>query len=67
MAGHALRILIVEDQFLIAKQLETIAAQAGHGIVGLAANGQQACDLALSTAPDVVFVDISLGKGLRGA
>jgi AmiR/NasT family two-component response regulator len=66
MPSQALRILIVEDQLLIARQLEMIAKSAGHEIVGIAATEAEACSLALAFNPDIVFVDISLAKGSNG-
>ena len=66
MPGSALRILIVEDHLLIARQLELIAASAGHEIVGTAATGEEACALAQTTDPDIVFLDVSLGGPSSG-
>ena len=61
-----LRILIVEDQFLIAKQLELIVAAEGHLVVGTCDNSEAACALARATRPDIAFVDVSLSDGATG-
>ena len=66
MPASALRILIVEDHLLIARQLELIAASAGHEIVGTAATSEEACALAQTTDPDIVFLDVSLAGPSSG-
>jgi DNA-binding NarL/FixJ family response regulator len=67
MADEALRILIVEDHFLIAKQLEMILTNAaGHEVVGIADTHHGACELVQDTVPDVVFLDVSLAEGDSG-
>ena len=61
---HFARVLIVEDEFLIALQLEDILCEAGHGVIGVV------CDHAslagLRDAPHVAFVDINLRDGPSG-
>lgn len=66
MNTQGLRILIVEDQFLIAKQVEMIVSAAGHRVVGIASTLGEACRLALAVDPDVAFVDLSLADGVTG-
>ncbi|KPF71914.1 hypothetical protein IP69_05305 [Bosea sp. AAP35] len=61
-----MRILIVEDQYLIAKQVEMIVSGAGHQVVGIAGTLNEACRLAMSSEPDVAFVDLSLADGTTG-
>lgn len=60
MPSPPLRILIVEDHMLITKQVEMIAASAGHIVVGAVATGEEACTLACTCEPDIVFLDVSL-------
>ena len=66
MPRAALRVLIVEDQFLVAKQLEWIVEEAGHIVVGSAATREEACSLAATGPIDLAFVDVSLGDGSSG-
>ena len=66
MPSSALRILIVEDHLLIAKQLEVIASSAGHVVVGTAATAAEACTLARTCSPDVAFVDVNLAGQQSG-
>ena len=61
-----LRILIVEDEFLIAAECEWILADAGHEVVGIAADEQQAISLAERARPDLVLMDIRLARGGDG-
>jgi CheY-like chemotaxis protein len=63
MSSQPLKFLIVEDQGLIAAQLEFIIKTAGHSVVAVAESGQSACELALHHRPDVVLLDIELGEG----
>lgn len=68
MAGQSapLRILIVEDERLIAMQLEDDIAEAGHEVVGSAMSSGEAIRLAERTRPDLAFVDIHLADGPTG-
>ncbi len=61
-----LRILIVEDEFLIALELECLLQDAGHDVVGIAASSSEANALARDLSPDLAFVDIHLADGLTG-
>ena len=66
MTGRALKILIVEDHLLIARQLEAIVTDAGHDVVGTALDGPRACVLADLTQPDLVFLDVRLAGAPSG-
>jgi len=57
------RMLIVEDECLIAQALRRRVASLGYTVVGLAASGEDAIVHATALQPDVVLMDI----GLRGA
>ncbi|EJL32048.1 response regulator [Novosphingobium sp. AP12] len=58
------KVLIVEDEFLVALQLEDILADGGYAVVGtcpdMASLGR------LGEAPDVALVDLNLRDGLTG-
>ena len=66
MTEQCLKVLIVEDQFLIAKQVEMVVSAAGHQVVGIAGTFGEACQMAMATDPDVAFVDLSLADGVTG-
>jgi DNA-binding response OmpR family regulator len=53
------RILIVDDEQNIAASLEFVMEQAGFE-VKIAANGQEALDLARSFRPDLVLLDVMM-------
>lgn len=56
-----LRILIVEDEPLIALDLEDILKDAGHVVVGIARSMRDALELARRSAPfDLAVLDIDL-------
>jgi YesN/AraC family two-component response regulator len=54
------RILIVEDEHLIAQGLARRVTALGYTVVGLAASGEAAIVQAAGLQPDVVLMDISL-------
>ena len=58
------RILIVEDEFLIALDLEATVQGMGLQVAGLAVNKEQA--LRLAPLADVAFVDVNLSDGATG-
>lgn len=60
------KILIVEDEFLIAMECERILADAGHEVVGTAADERQALSLAERSRPDLVLMDLRLARGSDG-
>lgn len=60
---HPLRILIVEDELLIALDAELALQDAGHDIVGTATTEEQAVKMALSQKPELMIVDLRLAGG----
>jgi two-component system, response regulator PdtaR len=60
------RVLIVEDELLIALDLEDVLIAAGHEVVGLAADMEQALELAETHRPDLAIMDINLARGTNG-
>lgn len=54
------RILIVDDSFYMRTMLKNMLTDAGYDVVGEAANGQQARDLASETKPDLITLDVIL-------
>lgn len=59
------KILIVEDEFLVAMNLETVIEDLGHQTIGIAPDAETALGFA-ADAPDVAFVDLNLRDGLTG-
>ncbi len=60
-----MKVLIVEDEMLVALNMAAILEDAGHEAVGIAADSATAFDLA-EHAPDVAFVDVNLRDGPTG-
>ncbi len=60
-----LRVLLAEDEALIRMDLAEMLAEAGHEVVGQAADGEQAVALARELRPDVVVMDIKM-PGMDG-
>lgn len=58
------KVLIVEDEFLLALQLEDIISDGGHMVVGTLPDSMSLC--ALAEVPDVALVDLNLRDGLTG-
>jgi AmiR/NasT family two-component response regulator len=64
---HApLRVLIVEDEALLAMDIEAIVEDCGHEVVGEAASLTDVHALGTLTPPDVAFVDVQLAEGSSG-
>ncbi len=62
----ASRILIVEDEAIVAMDLADRLARMGYEAVGRAANGEDAIALALAHRPDLVLMDIRLSGEMDG-
>jgi two-component system, response regulator PdtaR len=60
------RILIVEDDVLIASQMEVALAEDGFEIVGVASTGKEAFQLAEAQSPTLVVMDIRLAGDRDG-
>jgi two-component SAPR family response regulator len=58
--------MIVEDEALLAMELESEIEAAGHEVVALAADSKEAMEVAVSHNPDFAFVDIQLLDGPTG-
>lgn len=66
MTNAPLRILIVEDEILIAFELESLLQDEGYEPVGIAPTSREALALARELAPDLALVDIHLADGPTG-
>jgi DNA-binding response OmpR family regulator len=65
-AAKPKRILLVEDELLVARENEDILAEAGYDIVGVAADEARALWLAEKERPDLVLMDIRLAQNSDG-
>jgi two-component system, response regulator PdtaR len=55
-----LRIVVADDEAIIRLDLKKMLEEMGHTVVGEAADGQKALDVARSLRPDVVIMDIKM-------
>lgn len=60
------KVLIIEDEPIIALDLENLVTELGHEVVGTASTRDQAVKLALAKKPGLVLADINLGEGGSG-
>jgi len=60
------RILIVEDEKIIALDLQRRLERFGFSVVGMAASGSEAIDLAKDREPDIILMDIRLEGEMDG-
>ena len=65
-ASAATDVLIIEDEPIIAMDIEELVRNCGHRVVGVAATEQQAVDIARRTRPGLILADINLGIGGDG-
>lgn len=61
-----LRILVVDDESLIAMALHDQLEYLGHYVVGTASTGSEAVSMASEHLPDLVLMDVHLEGGIDG-
>ena len=61
-----MRLLVCEDNPIIAMELEYLLEGAGHTVVGIAARSTAAISLARDHQPDAALVDLGLADGRTG-
>ena len=57
---ESLRILIADDETLIAMSLTTMLQNIGHKVVARARTGEEAVEKALELSPDLILMDIKM-------
>ena len=62
----ASKVLIIEDEPIIALDLENLVSELGHRVVAVAATKDDAVAKAKSERPGLVLADINLGEGGSG-
>ena len=66
-AAAAADVLIIEDEPIIAMDIEELVQSCGHRVVGVATNEVDAIRIAETTRPGLILADINLGTGGDGA
>ena len=59
-------ILVIEDEAIVSKDIQQSLKKLGYNIVGSAATGEKAVELAIETKPDLVLMDIMLKGKMSG-
>ncbi|WP_442755253.1 response regulator [Methylocystis sp. JAN1] len=62
----ATEVLIIEDEALIAQDIEFIARDLGHHVIGIARTHKEAVELAKTRRPGLILADIQLADGSSG-
>lgn len=60
MLVKEMKVLVVEDEVLVAESVEGMLEDLGYTVVGRASNGAQAIDLVMKVQPDVILMDIKM-------
>jgi len=66
MAMRKRRIMIVEDEQLIARDIKSRLQQSGYSVVGIVSSGKDAIQKASEAKPDLVLMDIVLKGNMDG-
>lgn len=61
-----IRILIVEDESLVARDIENMARSLGYEVSGIATTGDQAVEQASRSRPDIILMDVIIKGSLDG-
>ena len=64
--GRPLRVVIAEDEAVVALDLQDVIRDAGGDVVGIAVRGEDAITLSAALRPDVVLMDVHLMGDLDG-
>lgn len=62
-AGRSLRILLVEDEMLVAMMIEDILLDAGHVLIGPLAHVDKALEAARHETLDLAILDVNINGG----
>lgn len=60
------RVLIAEDEQVVALDIESGLDELGYQVVGIASSGPEAIELTEETCPDLVLMDIQLEGSTDG-
>lgn len=60
------RILIIEDEAIVALDIKGRLHALGYSVVGVAASGEKAIELAAEHTPDLILMDIMLEGKMDG-
>jgi PAS domain S-box-containing protein/putative nucleotidyltransferase with HDIG domain len=61
-----IRLIIVEDESLVARDIENMATSQGYEVCGIATSAEEALTLVASTRPDIILMDVIVKGALDG-
>ncbi len=61
-----MRVMIVEDEFIIAEDLKLTLQNFGHEVITIVTSGEEAINYANKFIPDIIFMDIVLAGDING-
>jgi DNA-binding NarL/FixJ family response regulator len=64
--GRPLRVVIAEDEAVVALDIQDVIREAHGDVVGIAVRGEDAITLAAALRPDIVLMDVHLMGDLDG-
>lgn len=59
-------VLVVEDEFIVSKDIQSSLKKLGYNVVGAAPSGEKALEILETEQPDVVLMDIMLKGEMNG-
>jgi two-component system cell cycle sensor histidine kinase/response regulator CckA len=60
------RVLVVEDEGIIAKDIQSTLNSSGYSVIAIASSGEEAIEKAMGMHPDIVLMDIVLEGAMDG-
>jgi len=60
------KILIVEDESIIAKDYQLMVERSGHHVIKIVNNGKDAIETAVANNPDFILMDINIKGNMNG-
>ena len=61
-----LRLMVVEDEFIVALELREVLEGMGHRVCRMVSSGEEAVDAAAIDRPDCVLMDVNIRGALGG-
>ena len=61
-----INVLVIEDESIVSKDIQHSLKKLGYNVVGAASTGEKAIELADSTKPDIILMDIMLKGEMNG-
>ena len=59
-------VLVVEDEIIVSKDIQYSLKKLGYNVIGAAATGEKAIELATELKPDIILMDIMLKGDITG-